>query len=169
MSKSPSINLDDQALIAKHDHDFHRLYSRGCELIKSTPEKDLYQQSVEFKGGPPFSVAENVVRGTGTVEQTFGGITANLWDDPFEWTLPETLSSASLILEYLDEVEKLRKQAFLSFTGDADLLKKIMLPSGESQTLVDLLTEAAVKAAKYYQQAEAILAVLAPQVDLASR
>jgi hypothetical protein len=33
------------------------------------------------------SCGEQVLRSAAIVEQSFGGLTANLWDDPFEWTL----------------------------------------------------------------------------------
>jgi hypothetical protein len=35
-----------------------------------------------------------ILRSAAAIEQMCGGLTANLWDDPFEWTLPETLSNA---------------------------------------------------------------------------
>jgi hypothetical protein len=37
--------------------------------------------------------AEQILRSARIVEQVSGGITANLWDDPFEWTLPETFKN----------------------------------------------------------------------------
>ena len=40
-----------------------------------------------------YHLGEHIVRSAGAVEQTFDGITANLWDDPFEWTLPENLAT----------------------------------------------------------------------------
>jgi hypothetical protein len=169
MSKSNSTAHDDRTLIAAYDREFSQLHFRFCELIKSTPEKELYQPAAELTGRLPLSVAESVVRGAGAIEQSFGGITANLWDDPFEWTLPETLSTATLILEYLDEVAITRQQAFLSFTRDADLRKEIVLPSGETQTLGDLLTVTLGKAAKYREQAETTLAVLTGRADAASQ
>ncbi len=33
------------------------------------------------------TVGENVLKCAAILEQVFGGLTANLWDDPFEWTL----------------------------------------------------------------------------------
>jgi len=169
MSKSDSPVHDDRTLIAAYDREFAQLHFRFSELIKSTPEKALYQQAAALTGRLPPSVAECVVRGAGVIEQSCGGITANLWDDPFEWTLPETLATATLILEYLDEVATTRQQAFLSFKCDADLLKEIMLPSGESQTLADLLTVTLEQAAKYRDQAETTLAVLTGPADSCSR
>ena len=62
------------------------------------------------------------------VEKTFGGITTRLWDDPFEWTLPEQLSTSALILEYLDEVEETRKKGFKFFNSDEDLRREMPAP-----------------------------------------
>jgi len=77
-----------------------------------------------------------------------GGLTANLWDDPFEWTLPETLSNVDRVIEYLDEVDVARKRAFDSI-DDAALSKYIAVPSGESQQLISVLLEALVKASDF--------------------
>ena len=77
-----------------------------------------------------------------------GGLTANLWDDPFEWTLPETLSNADRVIEYLSEVDLARQRAFNSI-DDAALTKYISAPSGESQLLISLLLETLVKASDY--------------------
>jgi hypothetical protein len=81
---------------------------------------------------------------------------ANLWDDPFEWTLPETLATRERILEYLSEVEATRKRGFDLLKSDADLMKKIMSPSGETQ-LMPLLLETLGRAAQYLGRARATL------------
>jgi hypothetical protein len=90
-----------------------------------------------------------VLRSAGAVERTFGGITTNLWDDPFEWTLPETLSNAGLIAGYLHEVEATRLRGFELFGGDEDLLKEIAVPSGEMQTIYALLLDTLARAAHH--------------------
>jgi hypothetical protein len=91
---------------------------------------------------------EKVLRSAAIIEQMCGGLTANLWDDPFEWTLPETLSNADRVIEYLDEVDVARKRAFDSI-DDAALSKYIAVPSGESQQLISVLLEALVKASDF--------------------
>ena len=90
---------------------------------------------------------ENLVRSAAVIEQMCGGLTANLWDDPFEWTLPETLSNADRVVEYLDEVDLARQRAFSSIDDDA-LTKLISVPSGESRVLISLLLETLVKASE---------------------
>jgi hypothetical protein len=95
------------------------------------------------------SVGECVLRSAAAVEQTFGGITANLWDDPFEWTLPEYLSTPARMRDYLDEVEETRRRAFSSFTDDDCLRKQVAVPSGATLPLIDLLRETLARAAAY--------------------
>ena len=91
---------------------------------------------------------ENLVRSAAAIEQMCGGLTANLWDDPFEWTLPETLSNSNRIIEYLSEVDLARERAFGSIE-DAALTKYIAVPSGESQVLISLLLETLVRASEF--------------------
>ncbi|HYN25912.1 MAG TPA: hypothetical protein VES69_12800, partial [Pyrinomonadaceae bacterium] len=91
---------------------------------------------------------------------TCGGITSNLWDDPFEWTLPETLSTSARVIEYLSEVEETRKHAFACFAGDGDLLKKIATPSGEMRPLISLLLDTLVRALGFQGRAVALLATV---------
>jgi hypothetical protein len=95
-----------------------------------------------------------VLRSAAVVEQTCGGLTANLWDDPFEWTLPETLSSTDRIIEYLSEVDLTRQRAFNSIRNDSALTRYISAPAGE-QLLVNLLLETLVKASDYRGRAVA--------------
>jgi hypothetical protein len=95
-----------------------------------------------------------LLRSAAVVEQTCGGLTANLWDDPFEWTLPETLSSTDRIIEYLSEVDLARQRAFNSIRDDSALTRYISAPAGE-QLLVNLLLETLVKACDYRGRAVA--------------
>jgi hypothetical protein len=84
----------EQILIEGFDTEFAKLYSRWYSLIEACPSEVIYRQShglAEEFTLP--SVGESVLRSAAAVEQTCGGITANLWDDGFEWTLPETLTT----------------------------------------------------------------------------
>ena len=105
------------------------------------------------------SVGELILRSAGAVEQTCGGLNANLWDDPFEWTLPETLSTPALINEYLDEVMKTRNEFFARLKDDEDLRKLIALPGDVTQPLIHLLLETLLRAAGNLERAAVILAV----------
>ena len=95
-----------------------------------------------------------LLRSAAVVEQMCGGLTANLWDDPFEWTLPETLSNTERIIEYLSEVDLARQRAFNSIRDDSALTRYISAPAGE-QLLVNLLLETLVKASDYRGRAVA--------------
>ncbi|HUS09593.1 MAG TPA: hypothetical protein VMZ30_03930, partial [Pyrinomonadaceae bacterium] len=121
--------LDGRAIIESLDREFARLYVESCALIEITADVDLYAliepTDTTRSASVPIQLTsgESVLRATAAIEQTFGGITANLWDDPFEWTLPEYLATPARVLVYLREVEETRKRAFSSFTDDGCLLK----------------------------------------------
>ena len=125
------------------DEQFASLINSLKDLVRSVPPDLLYRQP------PAVSIGENVLRSAAAIEQTCGGLTANLWDDPFEWTLPETLSNAERIIEYLSEVDAARERAFSSIVDDSALSKFISVPSGEPQLLIDLLRETLAKAGDY--------------------
>ena len=103
---------------------------------------------VSLKDLAPSVQLESLVRSAAVIEQMCGGLTANLWDDPFEWTLPETLSNANRVVEYLDEVDLARQRTFDSI-DDAALSKYIAVPSGESRQLISVLLHTLVKASEY--------------------
>jgi hypothetical protein len=163
-----SMLLNDRVVISSLDKEFARLHSHYCSLIRAIPEEGVYRNPQGSEGRFHSSVGDILLRGAAAVEQTFGGITANLWDDPFEWTLPENLSTRELIIEYLEEVEATRRRAFVSFVRDADLLKEIMGPAAETRLLIDLLAETLVKTAEFYGHAAALLRLLT-QVTAAER
>lgn len=134
-------------LIENLEQECISLLSRLTRLVESLPVQSLYEK-------PPksaTSVGENVVRSAAVLEQSFGGLTTNLWDDPHEWTLPETLSTSELITEYLGEVNEARRRAFASLVDDSALAKYIALPSGEQASIEELLLNA-LKAAQNFEQ-----------------
>ena len=128
------------------DEQFANLHRQSCDLIEQLSPEQLYQELP----APADSCAEQVLRSAGIVEQAFGGLTANLWDDPFEWTLPETLSTPAKVIEYLNEVEATRRQAFQTIKEDQELSKEIMAPSGSTQLLPFLLDT--LQRARHHQQ-----------------
>jgi hypothetical protein len=113
------------------------------ELTRSVPAELLYSHP------PPVSIGENILKSAGIIEQTCGGLTVNLWDDPFEWTLPEALCNADRITEYLNEVDQARQRAFASFGSDTALMKLVSIPSGEEPQLLRVLLDTLVRAAEY--------------------
>ncbi len=122
---------------------FASLINSLKDLVSSVPPDDLYRTL------PAVSIGENILRSAAAVEQTCGGLTANLWDDPFEWTLPETLSNPERIIEYLSEVDVARQRAFGSILDDSALSKYISAPSGEPRLLISLLVETLARANHY--------------------
>jgi len=144
------------------DAQFAALDARSRALLRLVPVEKLYWQppvdvGATAAGAPPvYSCGEHILRSAASVEQTFGGLTANLWDDPFEWTLPETLSTHALVAEYLAEVEATRRRGLALVERDDDLLKEIAAPSGEMLTLFALLNETLVRAAHHQGRAFAM-------------
>jgi len=127
------------------DDQFAGLHRQSCDLIKGLSPDLLY-----LKARKSDSCGEQVLRSAAAVERAFGGLTANLWDDPFEWTLPETLTTTEKVIEYLAEVEVTRRRAFAAFKSDLDLWKEIMTPSGKTQLLPFLLDT--LQRARHHQQ-----------------
>jgi hypothetical protein len=127
-------NDTDREIVQQIDKEF-------ASLIKSL--KDLARSGLS---------PQNILRSAAAIEQMCGGLTANLWDDPFEWTLPETLSNADRIVEYLSEVDLARERAFNSI-DDAALTKYISVPSGESRMLISVLLETLVRASEFRARA----------------
>ncbi len=142
-------------LIADLEGQFSRLHQESRELIHAIPPELLYYRPQnESNSSPAQSCGEQILRSAAAVEQTFGGLTTNLWDDPFEWTLPETLSTPEKVSDYLNEVEATRKRGFELFQSDKDLLKEIMAPAGATR-LQPLLLDTLVRARHYLGSAKA--------------
>jgi hypothetical protein len=138
-------------LTAWFDGEFLRLKAQWRELIQAIEPQKMYQRP----SARELSFAEHVLRSAGAVEQTFDGITANLWDDPFEWTLPENLRTPEKVLEYFDEVEATRQRGFELFKDDEDLTKEVMTPSGKIH-LASLLLDTLVRARHHLLSAQEI-------------
>jgi hypothetical protein len=152
-------------IVESLDREFARLHLNSCAIIKSTPADILYavparMSTSESESSSSPSVGERVLRCAAAIEQTFGGIAANLWDDPFEWTLPEYLSTPQKVNDHLAEVEAIRLRAFTSLIDDACLFKHVAMPSGETQPLTDLLLETLRRAGDYQAQALGVLKTL---------
>ena len=127
------------------------------DLASSVPRDLLYRNP------PAISIGENILRSAAAIEQTCGGLATNRWDDPFEWTLPETLSTPELVVDYLSEVDLARQRAFNSIHDDSALSKYISVPSGEPRPLVSLLLETLVSAGDYRGRAIATFKILSSE------
>ena len=141
------------------ERQFAEIHQSSCDFVSNVPTELLYRRGSEARSTD--TCGEQILRCGAAVEQSFGGLTANLWDDPFEWTLPETLNTPAKVLEYLQEVDDLRLHAFLAFSDDSDLCKEIMTPGGPTKILPFLLDT--LKRARHHQQrAFNVFAALTP-------
>lgn len=139
-----------KTLLDSLDRQFSVIHSRSCEFVKLIPNEKLFWKPREInRSMTMFSCGEYILRSAGKIEQTFGGITTRLWDDPFEWTLPEELATTDLITEYLAEVEKTRRRGFMLFTSDADLLREMPAPE-KLKSIFNILLET-IGCAEHFQ------------------
>ena len=144
-----------RTLVETLEQEFALIDSRTRELLQKVSPARLYRPAAI--PDLTISVGELILKSAGAVEQTCGGLNANLWDDPFEWTLPETLSTPALVNEYLDEVAQTRNALFARLKTDEVLNKLIALPGGVTQPLIDLLRETLFRAAGNLARAAVIL------------
>ncbi len=136
------------------DREFARLHLRSQTIIAATPVELIYAGTSRAGFGTSCrSVGESILRSAAAIEQTFGGITANLWDDPFEWTLPEYLSTPDRILAHLEEVEALRLRAFSSFVDDSCLVRRVATPAQQTELLRGLLKQTLARALSFQDEA----------------
>ena len=141
-------------LIEGFGRKFDKLDLDTRTLLELTAEADLFT-NVGTAELPYMNVGTCLLRSAAAVEQTFGGITTRLWDDPFEWTLPEKLSTHELIVEYLDEVAETRRHGLGFLASDDDLKRE--LPAPEKLTSIfSLLLETTATADHYLGRAAAI-------------
>lgn len=146
----------DREIVQQLDREFGGLIDSLKGLASSVPATFLYRNP------PAVSVGENILRSAAVIEQTCGGLASNLWDDPFEWTLPETLSNGDLIVDYLSEVDRLRQHAFNSIVDDRALTKYVATPAGE-RMLVDLLLQTLLQAGDHRGRAVATIKILSSE------
>ena len=138
------------------DRRFREIDKNSRLLIEKTSDENLYKQINHSADEFPFhSIGGNILRSAGAVEQSFGGITVRLWDDPFEWTLPEELKTGAKIIEYLDETEAARLRGFALFNCDEDLKKEIPAPE-IFKPLFEILLETVSKAEHFQGRAIAV-------------
>ena len=144
------------SFIEKFNANFNEINRRSVELISLTPDEKLFWKPRDLgQTMTMFSVGEYVLRSAGKVEQTFGGITTRLWDDPFEWTLPEKLSTVELITEYLGEVEATRSNGFALLKSDEDLRREIPAPV-KMKMIFEVLLETVARAEHFQGRAFAV-------------
>lgn len=144
------------SLLKSLDRTFAGQHSRSVKFVEKLPDDILFVRPRELpRTFAAFSVGEYLIRSAAEVERSIGGITTRLWDDPFEWTLPEELNSAVRIAEYLHEVEAERQRGFKFFTADADLSRSIPAPE-DLKTIFEVLAETLVRSSHFQGRAFAV-------------
>ena len=154
LTKPASIQLD------LFDRRFRMLHERSFEAVSTIPDNELFLITAGMERAQAAQTfGEALLRSGAAVEQTFGGIMTRLWDDPFEWTLPEELSTSRKVMDYLNEVEAVRKKGFAFFTSDDDFLKQIPAPE-QIRPIFDILLETLARAEHFQGRAFALLDLL---------
>jgi hypothetical protein len=145
-----------KTLIDSFDRQFRAVHDRSVMFIGKVPEDRLFWKPRDLgRTMAMFSCGEYILRSAAAVEQCFGGITTKLWDDPFEWTLPEKLSTPALVLEYLAEVEETRQKGFDFFTDDGDLGRQMPAP-GRLRLIHEILLDTIARAENFQGRAFSI-------------
>ena len=150
-------------ILTAFDRAFLRLDNRSRELLQRLPDELLFTKPRNIPNSMAmFSCGEYVLRSAAMIEMTFGGITTRLWDDPFEWTLPEKLADQQKIFQYLDEVAETRRNGLSFFKSNEDLKRE--MPAPEKLTpIIDILLGALVKAEHYQGRAFAVFQMLSDE------
>jgi len=150
-------------ILTAFEQEFAKLDKRSRDLLHKLPEEKLFSKPRDIANSIAiFSCGEYILRSAAMVEKTFGGITTRLWDDPFEWTLPEKLRDRDSIVQYLDEVAATCQRGFSFFTSDEDLNREI--PAPEKLTpVIDILLDALTTSAHYQGRAFAVFQVLSDE------
>ena len=145
-----------RTLIGSLDWRFTDVDGRQRKLLSEVPEDKLFWTPVATTDSMiALSVGGAVLRSAAMVEQAFLGITRRMWDDPFEWTLPEKLSTVALITEYLDEVASTRSKGLTFLRSDADLSRQLPAPE-KLKPIMEVLIESMARAENYLGRGEAI-------------
>jgi hypothetical protein len=152
-----------KTLIDSFDRQFRAVHERSVLLTGKVPADKLFWKPRDLgRTMAMFSCGEYILRSAAAVEQCFGGITTKLWDDPFEWTLPEKLSTPALVLEYLAEVEETRQHGFAYFTGDGDLTREMPAPD-RLRPIHEILLDTVGRAENFQGRAFSIFRMLSDE------
>jgi hypothetical protein len=141
------------------ERQFVDLDRRQRKLLESTSDELLFWSPVDSADSMiTLSVGGAVIRSAAMIEQAFLGLTRRLWDDPFEWTLPEKLSTRAAISVYLDEVAQTRQSGLGFLKSDDDLGRQLPAPE-ELKPVLLVLVEAIARAENSLGRGEAIASI----------
>ncbi len=142
---------------------FEKSELNSRRLLEKLTDEQLFEKPRQLpRSMTMFSCGEYILRSAAAIEQTFGGITTKLWDDPFEWTLPESLDSVGKISEYLSEVRAAKGRGFAFLTSDHDLTKRIPAPE-KLKTIHQILLETLDRSAHFQGRAYAVYQMLSDE------
>ena len=142
--------------IKEFSRQFADLHSGRRDLALSTDDLQLNRPAKNSDSLWPTSPAIMLVRSAAIVEQMVNGLTVRLWDDPFEWTLPERLPTAGHLTAYFDEVEEARIRGFEYLRDDSDLERSIPAPV-KLKTLDQLLFDTLTRSEQFLSTARTML------------
>jgi hypothetical protein len=152
-----------RTFIESFERGYSSLHSRSIRLLEMISDVDLYRRPRELSQTfAMFTVGEYLLRSAASVEQTFGGITTRLWDDPFEWTLPEKLATTEFVREYLTEVDITAKSGFSFLQSDDDLGRQMPAPT-ELKPIFQILLETLARAEHYEGRAFAVFQMISDE------
>jgi hypothetical protein len=155
-------------LIESLDARFTRIDAHQHTLLKGTPPAKLFWSPISTADTLiTLSVGGGILRSAAMVEQAFLGLTRRLWDDPFEWTLPEKLCSHEAIINYLDEVAETRKTGLAFLASDSDLSRMLPAPE-ELKPILAVLMESIADSEYFLGHAEAVLRLIAADTTASS-
>jgi hypothetical protein len=141
--------------IEEFETEFAKLHQRALDLLDRFPEDRLFAPS----GSSSFG--HEIIRSAAEVEKTSGGITTRLWDDPFEWTLPEELSDKRAITRYIEEVRATRTKGISFIRSDDEL--SLTIPAPEIfRSLSEILTHAITLSGSHLDRAYLISTAVTP-------
>ena len=119
--------------------EFTRVEDSVVQILPLIPEDKLYWKPFQSKTHVRiYSCGELISHSMGAIEACCNGILNNFWDDPFEWTLRESLPNREYLGGYIDEVIAVTRETFGLLKSD-DLPKRIYLPDGVPTTIGKLL------------------------------
>jgi len=147
-------------LIDSFDSRFSDIDRRQRLLLSEVTHDELFWSPVSKNDSMMvLSVGGAILRSAAMIEQAFLGITRRLWDDPFEWTLPEKLSTTSAIVEYLDEVVSTRSQGLRFLSSDADLARQLPAPE-KLKPIFEVLIDAIARAENNLGRGDAVFRLI---------
>lgn len=152
-----------RTILYTFDRRFRTIHERSAVFLTKLDDSTLFKRPRKLPNSMAmFSCGEYLLRSAAAVEQTFGGITTKLWDDPFEWTLPEKLSTTELVQGYLNEVEETRVKGFAFFAGDEDLTRRMPAPE-KLLTIHEILLDTIARAEHFQGRAFSLFQVFSDE------